>query len=207
MRTAAPSWSADTTARTASPSCSARLVDKSLVVADSFDLPEYRYRLLETLREYGQERLTGREDAGRIRDRHAAHFLDLARCAATGLRTGEQRAWLQRLSAEHGNLRAALDHTLLRGDWIAASTLAGSLYPFWDLYGHYAEGRRWLGQVRRHDDGVPASLRSRVLMGVATLALIQGDFDQAVEACEEARAVSGAAGDARASPTHCSTWG
>jgi non-specific serine/threonine protein kinase len=74
--------------------------------------------------------------------------------------------------------------------------LAGSLYQFWDLHGHYAEGRRWLGQVRDYVDGVPAPVRARVLIGIATLAVIQGDFDQAVEACEEARTVSGDSGDA-----------
>jgi non-specific serine/threonine protein kinase len=173
-----------------------RLVDKSLVVADSFDLPEYRYRLLETLREYGLERLGERDDAARIRHRHAAYFLFLAQRAAAGLRTGEQRAWLQRLSAEHGNLRAALDHSLASGAGISAAVLAGSLYPFWDLHGHYGEGRRWLAQARGHVDGVSATVRSRVLMGIATLAVIQGDLDEAVEACEEARAVSSEAGDA-----------
>ena len=173
----------------------ARLVDKSLVVADSFDLPEYRHRLLETLREYGLEHLAGRDDAARIRDAHVAYFLSLAQRAATGLRTGEQRAWLRRLSAEHGNLRAALDHAILSGDRVSASTLAGSLYQFWDLHGHYSEGRRWLAQVRGHVDGVPAPVRSRVLIGIATLAVIQGDFDEAVEACEEGRAISGESGD------------
>lgn len=168
----------------------AQLVDKSLVAADSFDLPEYRYRLLETLREYGQERLTGRDDAVRVRHRHAAYFLFLAQSAAAGLRTGEHRAWLQRLDAEHGNLRAALDHTLASGDGASAAVLAGSLYPFWDLHGHYAEGRRWLTQVRGQVEGVSATVRSRVLMGIATLAVIQGDLDDAVEACEEACAVS-----------------
>jgi tetratricopeptide (TPR) repeat protein len=173
----------------------ARLVDRSLVVADSFDLPEYRYRLLETLREYGLERLAVRDDVA-VRDDHAAYYLSLALQAAAGLRTGEQRAWLLRLSAEHGNLRAALEHSISTGDQLTAATLAGSLYQFWDLHGHYSEGRRWLGQVRGYVDAVPASTRARVLIGIATLAVIQGDFEQAVEACEEAREVSRASEDA-----------
>ena len=173
----------------------ARLVDKSLVAADSLDGPEYRYRLLETLREYGLERLAKRDAVARIRDAHAAYCLALAQRAATGLRTGEQRAWLQRLSAEHGNMRAALDHAITIRDHVTAATIAGSVYQFWDLHGHYAEGRRWLGQARNEVESVPPQAHARVLLGMATLTLFQGDLECAFDACEEARIVAAASGD------------
>ena len=74
--------------------------------------------------------------------------------------------------------------------------MAGSLYQFWDLHGHYTEGLRRLELARRAGAGVPAADRSRVLIGIGTLATIQNDLERAIAACEEAVAVSRAAGDA-----------
>ncbi len=174
----------------------ARLVDKSLVVVDAADLPEYRYLLLETLREYALERLTARVDAEAVQASHGAFYAGLARRAAVGLRTDEQPAWLARLRAEHGNLRAALDRAVATGDHLTNAVIAGSLYQFWDLHGHYTEGLRRLELARRAGGTVPAADRARVLIGIGTLATIQSDVERAVAACDEAVAVSRTAGDA-----------
>lgn len=177
------------------PEVLAHLVDKSLVTAEAIASPQYRYRMLETLRAYGLERLDTRGQTDRLRARHAALFLTLAEAAAPRLRTADQGAWLDRLSCEHGNLRAALDWSIVRGDIDTAARMAASLYPFWDLRGHYSEGRRWLARVLAADRDVSTRVRTRVLMGVATLAVIQGDLDQALHACEEAAERSREAND------------
>ncbi len=84
------------------------LVDKSLVSVESSEVT--RYRMLETMREYAAEKLaaTGADANLSLRRRHLAHYLSLAELAAPQLRTGEQRLWLDRLEADHDNLRAAL---------------------------------------------------------------------------------------------------
>lgn len=174
----------------------ARLVDKSLVVVDTADPPEYRYLLLETLREYALERLAARADADGTHAAHGSFYLGVARRAAGGLRTAEQPAWLARLRAEHANLRVALDRAVATGDHDASAAMAGSLYQFWDLHGHYTEGLRRLELARRAGAPVPPADRTRVLIGIGTLATIQTDVERAVEACAEAVAVSRAAGDA-----------
>lgn len=81
----------------------ADLVDKSLVTTDG-----HRYRMLDTIRLFCAERLAEAGEEERVRARHAAYYLDLARAADPHLRRAEQLDWLARLSAEHGNLMAAL---------------------------------------------------------------------------------------------------
>ena len=83
------------------------LVDKSLVVVARDDAKS-RYRMLETVRQYHPVKLGDAAEREAVSDRHARFFLDLAEEAETGLAGPEQAAWLDRLEAEHDNLRAAL---------------------------------------------------------------------------------------------------
>jgi predicted ATPase/DNA-binding SARP family transcriptional activator len=165
------------------------LVDKSLVTTETTGDASRRYRILETLRGYGLECLEERGEFGRQYDHHAAFFLALAESAGEALRGPEQSAWLQRLETEHGNIRAALEWSLRRGDIEMAARLAGSLYPFWDLHGYYTEGSMWLARVLAAHGPVPPALRVRALLGAATLAVIQGNLDDAAANCEQAVAL------------------
>lgn len=173
----------------------AGLVDRSLVVSEASPSGR-RYRLLETLRAYSLERLREHGGEEEMRRRHAAYYLSFAEPAGIALRGPEQPLWLLRLETEHGNLRAALSWFLERGPIENAARLAVSLYPFWDLHGHYREGRRWIEQVLTAgaSDLHPA-LRARVLMGDGTLAVLQGDLAAAADACKEAAVLSEQAGD------------
>ena len=86
------------------------LVEKSLVVADQ-DEGSVRYRLLETIRQYGaQELLKVDGEANEMRDRHADYIFTFAERAATELAGGRQSRWLRRLDLESDNLRVALGH-------------------------------------------------------------------------------------------------
>ena len=172
-----------------------RLVDKSLILSEHTAAAGGRYRILETLRVYGLERLDERGETARVRDRHAAYFLSLAEMAGEALRGPEQVAWISRVEAEHGNFRAALQRSLDSGAAETAARLAGSLYALWDLHGYYSEGRGWLAQVLAPGDQLPAAVRARALLGSATLAVIQGDLEHAAGACEEAAALCREAGD------------
>ncbi|MFF5296681.1 AfsR/SARP family transcriptional regulator [Paractinoplanes globisporus] len=165
----------------------AGLVDKSLVTRDG-----ERYRLLETLRAYAIEH--GAVTPG-LRDRHAEQTLGMVASARRALRGSRQPAWLRRLEREHGNIRAALDWSIARGDAATAVRLAGSLYPLWDRHGHYREGREWLTRALAIEPGVPPLVRARALDSLAGLAVIQGDLDAGAAAAEESAALSRQAGD------------
>jgi predicted ATPase/DNA-binding SARP family transcriptional activator len=173
----------------------ARLVDTSMVVAESAPDGTHRYRIPETLRAYGLERLAEAGEVGRTRDRHGAFFLALAEPVGEPLRAGKTPASLHRLAVEHGNFRAALEWSLSAGDTQTAVRLAGALYPFWDLRGHYTEGRRWLEAALAADGPVPPAATTRALLGVATLAVIQGDLGPATAAANRATVLCRRSGD------------
>jgi tetratricopeptide (TPR) repeat protein len=123
------------------------LVDKSiLAVAETSDgLP--RYRMLETVRAYGLERLAeaGEEDA--VRDAFAAYYLDLAETADPGLRGAGQRRWLRELATEQDNLHAALRWTIGRRDGDAALRFVRALAWYWQLRGQPGEPEMLAGDV------------------------------------------------------------
>ena len=127
----------------------ARLVDKSLVVAQpgrdgAAGARVARYGLLEPLRQYAWERLGAAGEAAPLGRRHAAHYLALAEQAEPGWYGPAQAAWLDRLEQEHDNLRAALRYWFDRGDAAHALRLGAALWWFWFNRGHWAEGHRWL---------------------------------------------------------------
>jgi predicted ATPase/DNA-binding CsgD family transcriptional regulator len=124
------------------------LVDKSLLQRLKWSDREPRFAMLETIREYGLERLQRLGEAENAQRRHAEYFLDFAATEETKLRGHEQAAVLTRLEMEHDNLRAALSWSLAAPNRVeTAVRLAGALHWFWYLRGHFSEGRRWLEEA------------------------------------------------------------
>ncbi len=111
------------------------LVDKSLPV-----LSGDRYRMLETIREYGLERLAEAGETEQLRLAHARYLLALADAAEPQLRRQDQLTWLRRLGSEHDNLRAAIRAAIEAGDARTAMALTARLGWYWWLRGHRVEG-------------------------------------------------------------------
>jgi len=153
----------------------AALVDKSLVEVDAGGA---RYRLLETVRAYAHERLGASGAEGRWRAAHFAWCLALCEAAEPHLTGASQKAWLDRLAAEHDNLRAALTWSASgHGDAAGALRLAGALWLFWYVRGHVTEGRRWLDASMAASSDVDApQARAKALRGAGVLAYHQGDY-------------------------------
>ena len=121
------------------------LVQQSLVRVEDDRQGGPRFSLLETMRDFALECLAARGDEEGARRAHAHVFLALAEEAEPLLRGGvQQTEWFDRLEAEHGNLRAALQWTTLQGEEEIGLRLAGALGRFWDLHDHWAEGRQWI---------------------------------------------------------------
>jgi predicted ATPase/DNA-binding CsgD family transcriptional regulator len=169
----------------------ASLVDKSLLVREDTAY-EPRYSMLETIREFGISRLNP-EEIVVARRRHAEWCRVLIDGAwpAFSQRAG-QEPWLQRIAAEHDNLRSALDWQLTSGSTGDAVHLAGGLFWFWFVRGHLSEGRAWLEQVLgAASDGHVAPIdRARALLGAAVLAHFHGDDTASAPLAEEARMLS-----------------
>ncbi len=166
------------------------LVDKSLVRHR-----DERFSMLETIREYATERLEALDEAEELRRRHATHFLDLAEEAEPEVIRGTPREWLDRLEAEHDNLRAALDHFQETRDAQRALQLAGALWGFWQVRGYFTEGRRRLDTVlAANESETPA--RARALLGWVALALGTAPLAEARLRAEEALRIYESLGDA-----------
>jgi predicted ATPase/DNA-binding SARP family transcriptional activator len=113
------------------------LVDKSLVLITGDGEP--RYRMLETIRAYGLERLAEAGEEERVRGAHVAYFVRLAETAEPELRGRRQMSWLGRLSAEHDNLHAGMRWAISRRDTPVAVRFCAALGWYWWLRGHRAE--------------------------------------------------------------------
>jgi predicted ATPase/DNA-binding XRE family transcriptional regulator len=173
----------------------ASLLDHSLLqrTAGPDDAP--RFRLLETIREYGLDELEAAGEAERVRDAHAAYSLALGEAAELGLQGPEQTHWLHRLECEHDNLRTAL-HWLSGRDAAAALHLAGAVWFFRWIRGYYAESRTTYETLLALPGAVePTPGRAKALNGLGVTALSQGEPDRAVAAHDEALAISRALGD------------
>lgn len=161
------------------------LASKSLVLAirqgDST-----RYHMLETIRQYGRERLREAGEEGEVSARHCQWGLGLAEDAEQELLRGRQVSW-QRLESEHDNLRAALEWSLEDpGGVESALRLAGALGEFWDLRCYFEEGRRWLEAALGREDGAWPAARAKALNSLGLVVSHQGDYRRARTFFEEA---------------------
>ncbi len=148
------------------------LVDKSLVVAEEGRLGT-RYRLLETIRQYAQERLAASGDADAVRGRHRDHYLTMATALDAPQRTDYEHR-LDQVEVEMDNLRAALGWCLETHDVERALTLASALVPLWRSRLRIREGQAWFDTVfadMAPDDEPPVDppVRARALTDAATL--------------------------------------
>ena len=158
------------------------LVDKSLVVPEQED-EHTRYRLLETVRQYAQEKLT-QEERETLQRHHAEFFLQMAEQADMGLRGAEQTVWLGRLEAEHDNLRAALEWTR-ENDTEAALRLVTALPQFWEVHGHWREGYERLTTMLQRCGDTISPLRAKALLAAGNMAMVQGNYTAARSLLEE----------------------
>jgi predicted ATPase len=164
------------------------LVDKSLLRHSG-----ERFWMLETIRDYAGERLDASGEGRVMRRRHADHYRALAENAYPHL-LGNPERWLERLDAEHDNLRAALDSDEGAAETQNALQLAGALYRFWYMRGHLREARTRIERLLAAD-GRPTAYRARALDGAAAMLLNTGSAADARERSLAALALHRELGD------------
>lgn len=150
------------------------LVEKSLINIEELRSAR-RYGILETIRQYADEKLMESGEYDSVRDKHMEYFLNLAETAEPHLRRAEQIEWLHQLDAEHDNLRAALAWAMGKPSAEPILRLAGALGTFWYLHGHWLEGANWLDQALSkgwdQNNYTEKAARARTLYRRANLAL------------------------------------
>jgi predicted ATPase/DNA-binding SARP family transcriptional activator len=147
---------------------------------------EPRFTMLETIRHYALDRLDA-TDGDLVRERHAEWLTELAETAESEMQsTGVSAAWLDRLQAEHDNIRAALGWALAAARPEIALRLASALRLFWEVRGHFNEGARWLDQALAEGSAEAPALRAKALGIAGTVAFRRGRLEEAKDRFEEA---------------------
>jgi len=147
--------------------CLGRLADKSMVQVES-GAQRSRYRLLETIRQFGWARLTEAGERPALQAAHHRYFLRVALDHDPDRPSGAVVIGTQSLEPEHDNLRAALGWSL-RADPDGALLLAVRMWRFWLARGYFVEGSRWLEQTLAAASPDLHEQRSRALLAIAVL--------------------------------------
>lgn len=165
----------------------AALVDKSLVVADHGD-DHVRYRQLETLRQYGAERLEGRSDVGQVRRSHATTVVAIAERAAVGMEGPDEVRWAAQLDREVDNLRTAVLTAISTGEVDLALRLTAAAREFAFRRIRY-EVVGWAGAAAALDGAEDHPLLPTALAIVGYGSFVRGELDRAVDFAERAIAI------------------
>jgi len=162
------------------------LVEHSLVLSDENAHGGRRYRMLETIREYALARLEETADAEISQQRHRDYFLTMAEEAEPHLQQADQKEWLDRLDAEHDNIRAALKWSV-DGDY--RLRMASALHRYWLMRSLITEGRGWLEGALNRSNGGSLAVRAKAFNALGILAWSVDDYSSARRFFDDALAI------------------
>mgnify|MGYP002623042571 FL=1 len=167
-----------------------RLIDlvESSLLLQTQRTGDVRFRMLSVIREYAYAALVTRGLDETIRDRHARAYLSLAERAESEILTSRQGYWLDLLTEDHDNLRAAFDHAVDKADATVALGLVGAMWRFWQIRGHLTEGRRRAEMALAMPDGDDRA-RAKALTALGGILYWQGEWGLTLRPYESALAI------------------
>lgn len=163
------------------------LVDQSIVFTDRV-AGDLRFRMLDTIKTYGAERLEQEGLALHYRRSHREYFLTVARRSALDWGGPDQTSAMRRLDPELGNLQAVMDTSAADGAAETAVELVAALRYRWYADGYHAQGRRWASEALAGSTEITAA-RATALWVTAWVCLLQGDRETAESLLDECEAV------------------
>lgn len=169
------------------------LNDHSLLMREMGAVVEPRYRMLETIREYGLDQLHA-DEALKVRSAHARFFLDLAWDLRPMANTRARYAPLDQFAADENNVRAALVWLDAHGESAEFVRMVVACYTFFFARSHFREAAEWLERAMLKSSMAPDADRARLLVGLAELLMIKGQYSRAVIAFGETLSLVRAAG-------------
>ncbi|MCQ4118317.1 protein kinase domain-containing protein [Rhodococcus tibetensis] len=182
------------------------LVDKSILIREDAG-SAVRFRMLETLRDYGKEKAEQTGIHPVLRRRHRDWYQRLVLQVEAEWIGPQQLEWIARLEREQSNLREAMEFCLSEAPETGAEAglrIAAALFPFWLSRGMFREGRHWLDRALVHNPEQPTASRVGALYAASVFAGVQGDLPASRALVEEAQALTPQITDplARARITH-----
>ena len=165
------------------------LAEQSLIRTETDVLGETRYRMLETIRSFARERLGDVGEAAPVHLAHSHWVSDLVRDIYKQVISPEAAHWLDVCEREHDNIRTALTWALEHRAVSVGTNIADRSWRFWEIRGHYTEGRTWLERcLETFTDALPQQ-RALLLDGLGNITWKQGDVVTAARALEESLAI------------------
>ena len=164
------------------------LVDKSILIRTETD-DGVRFRLLETLREYGRQQFEQEADYRELRRRHADWYRQLARDAFDAWFSEQQLDWLARIQRDMPNIREALEFSLSEDGSVALAIVA-ALQPFWLCRGMLREARHWTDRALARAPREPTRDQVRALFSSVLTMPLSGDLSGCAARAAEARALA-----------------
>jgi predicted ATPase/class 3 adenylate cyclase len=164
-----------------------QLINKSLVVMEEMQ-GKTRYSMLETMRQYANEKLIESEESGTVRDKHLEYFLYLAETAEPHLTRPEQLEWLAKLDADYENIRLALEWALNKESAKPSLRLCAALGWFWWVRSYWLEGTSWLSSALKKPNQLTESenvVRAQALYHDAALANYLDDLERMKNSAEQ----------------------
>jgi predicted ATPase/class 3 adenylate cyclase len=175
-----------------------RLSEHSLLARSEDAIGSVRYRWLEPIRSHALHRLSASDERSTVEGRHVEAFAGLAARAAAHMPGGSQAWWLDRLSSDAANLRAASERALRSGDVDHSLAFAGDLWRYWLQSGRLAEGHQYVSRALALPGADAATpLRVRALDAAGGIAYWSGDVGTADGIYEEELALARHVGDRR----------
>jgi predicted ATPase/class 3 adenylate cyclase/DNA-binding CsgD family transcriptional regulator len=154
------------------------LVDKNLVTPREGRDGELHFGKLETVREYGQEKLIANQEAEQINMLHAAYFSDLAEQASEEFSSAKHTYWFARMQAEKYNLSAALSWSIKNQEHEYGLRAVAAIGDYWYYYGFAAEGRRWAELALENSEHASPALRAGALLAAGNFCLNLNDLQR-----------------------------
>lgn len=185
------------------------LIDKSILIREE-PTSVVRYRFLDTLRQYGWEKLRNSGEAAQLQRRHRDWFEELASRAATEWIGPRQLEWITRLGREQLNLHEAMEFCIAEpgtDETEAGLRITGAMIPYWFSRGLFSEARHWFDRILACEYERPTVARLEVLNDASRIAAMQGDISAGTALVEEARATADALGTSTADALASYTYG
>jgi len=171
-----------------------QLTEKSIIV---FEKEKERYRILETLKQYGEAKLREANEVKEILSKHLHYFMELSETVEPKLEGSEIQIWLEKLEADHGNFQSSIEWSIRSVDNEEGARLAGSLGYFWKVRGHYSTGRRLLESILDNAQGVSRISMAKLQYSLGSIVMFLGEYEKAQKILEESLELSREMGDKR----------
>lgn len=163
-----------------------QLTEKSIIV---FDADKERYRMLETIRQFGSEKFMEENETGNILIEYLKYYMEFAEDSKPKLRGPEMITCVKKIEEENANFKKSLDIALTSGNIEYGLRLATALGYFWIVNGEFSTGVHRLESLLKEDSNISNSIRAKALYIAGTLSNFQAEFSKARKFTEEALAL------------------